>query len=69
MLSVDQAITELIKQSSVIVDIETEPVSECSGRVLAQDVIASIDVPPADNSAMDGYAYSYQDALKSRFTL
>ena len=30
MLTVDQAITELIKQSSVIVDIETEPVSECS---------------------------------------
>ena len=69
MLTVDQAITELIKQSSVIVDIETVPVSECSGRVLAQDVIASIDVPPADNSAMDGYAYCYQDALKSRFTL
>ena len=37
--------------------------------MLAQDVIASIDVPPADNSAMDGYAYCYEDASESRFTL
>jgi len=62
MLSVDQAINALIKQSSVLVDVESISVAESSGRVLAEDVIASIDVPPADNSAMDGYTYCYEDA-------
>jgi molybdopterin molybdotransferase len=27
------------------------------GRVLAQDIVSTIDVPPQDNSAMDGYAF------------
>jgi molybdopterin molybdotransferase len=31
------------------------------GRVLAQDVVSSIDVPAHDNSAMDGYAYRQGD--------
>jgi molybdopterin molybdotransferase len=31
------------------------------GRVLAQDVVSSIDVPARDNSAMDGYAYRQGD--------
>ncbi len=31
-------------------------VEECLGRVLAEDLIAPIDIPPFDNSAMDGYA-------------
>lgn len=32
------------------------PLAEAGGRVLAEDVRAAIDVPPWDNSAMDGYA-------------
>ncbi|MDH7944654.1 molybdopterin molybdotransferase MoeA [Pseudohongiella sp. SYSU M77423] len=35
---------------------ETIPLSEALGRILATDVIAAVDVPPWDNSAMDGYA-------------
>src|SRR5688500_9827916 len=34
------------------------------GRVLAADVISPLDVPPSDNSAMDGYAVRFED-LKS----
>jgi molybdopterin molybdotransferase len=37
--------------------------SESLDRVLAEDVIASINVPPADNSAMDGYAVRYADCI------
>ena len=33
------------------------PLFEALGRVLAQDVLAPFDVPPHDNSAMDGYAF------------
>jgi molybdopterin molybdotransferase len=38
---------------------ETEDVAvhEALGRVLAQDIVSPISVPPHDNSAMDGYAF------------
>lgn len=35
--------------------------SECSGRVLSQDVTSSVDMPPFDRSAMDGYAIISSD--------
>ena len=34
------------------------------GRVLAQDVVAPIALPPFDNSAMDGYAIRHRDVLE-----
>jgi len=35
---------------------ETLPLMQAHGRVLAQDVVSLISVPPHDNSAMDGFA-------------
>ncbi|TAL82967.1 MAG: molybdopterin molybdenumtransferase MoeA [Candidimonas sp.] len=40
---------------------ETCPLYLAAGRVLAQPVVATLDLPPADNSAMDGYAIHYAD--------
>ncbi|MEO6960117.1 MAG: gephyrin-like molybdotransferase Glp [Burkholderiaceae bacterium] len=40
---------------------ETCALYRAAGRVLAQPVIATLDLPPADNSAMDGYAIRYSD--------
>lgn len=37
-----------------------QPLMACLGRVLAEDVLAPQDVPPHDNAAMDGYAFSGQ---------
>ena len=37
------------------------PLFEALGRVLAEDVVAPCDVPPHDNSAMDGYAFRGQE--------
>jgi molybdopterin molybdotransferase len=34
------------------------PLFEALGRVLATDVVSPLDVPPHDNSAMDGYAFA-----------
>jgi len=44
--------------SAHALDVGAEPLSiqDCIGRVLAQDVVADIDFPPFDKSAMDGYA-------------
>ena len=40
---------------------ETLPVRECLGRILAEDIVSSINVPSGTNSAMDGYAISNTD--------
>jgi molybdopterin molybdotransferase len=41
--------------------VEKLPLSKCSQRVLAEDIIADTDLPPFANSAMDGYAVYAQD--------
>jgi molybdopterin molybdotransferase len=40
---------------------EILPLAECLGRYLAEPITALCAVPPADNSAMDGYALRHQD--------
>jgi molybdopterin molybdotransferase len=45
---------------------ETLPVVRALGRVLAADVAAPFDVPPADNSAVDGYAVRATDLSPDR---
>ena len=49
-----QFLQQLVQPVAQSMDI---PLMEALGRVLAQDVISPIDVPPHDNSAMDGYAF------------
>ena len=43
--------------------IETLPTEDALGRVLAESIDSSVNVPPADNSAMDGYAVRAADLL------
>jgi molybdopterin molybdotransferase len=40
---------------------ETVALREAAGRVLAADVVAPLDLPPFDNSAVDGYAVRHRD--------
>ena len=49
----------------------TEPVStfDADGRVLAQDVVSALQVPPQDNSSMDGYAVRCADLQQQPGTL
>ena len=54
--SVDAAKQALIDSISPISGSETIPLERACGRVLAGPVIAALDLPPCDNSAMDGYA-------------
>lgn len=44
---------------------ELMPLSQCLGRVLASDVVSPIDVPPSDNSAMDGYAVRVEEVARA----
>jgi molybdopterin molybdotransferase len=43
--------------------LEIVPLGRALGRILAQDVTADLDVPPHDNSAVDGYALRHSDLL------
>ena len=42
-------------------DHEKLPVASALNRILAEDLVSSIDVPPADNSAVDGYAIDIEN--------
>lgn len=44
-----------------VTESERLPVREALGRVLAEDIVPSIDVPGHDNTAMDGYAVRHAD--------
>ena len=61
MISVSEAIARLRENSHVRVAKETCELKACAGRALATDIVAGINVPPADNSAMDGYALRRED--------
>ena len=56
MLTADQLLEELLKRARGLTQTETVPAELALGRVLAQPRVATISVPPLDNSAMDGYA-------------
>jgi len=61
MITVSEAHERLRSNNRVRVGDESVDLKDCLGRVLAGDVVSSIDVPPADNSAMDGYALRRED--------
>lgn len=60
MLSVEQALEKILGYAAVL-EVEPRPVLDCLGQVLAEDVYSTIDIPPLDNSAMDGYAVRAED--------
>ena len=61
MLSVSESIDSLLSDSKRLVRSEEIDLITSLGCTLAQDIIAPVDVPPADNSAMDGYALRYAE--------
>jgi molybdopterin molybdotransferase len=48
-----------------VVETETVPLAAARGRVIAHDVLAPINLPPFDNSAVDGYAVRHADLAAS----
>lgn len=62
MLSFDEALDRLLAAATPIEVLERLPTEQALGRVLAEDLVSSIDLPPLDNSAMDGYAVRAAEA-------
>jgi len=61
MISVEEALERVLSYVHVL-ESEEKPILQCLGQVLDEEIISSIDIPPADNSAMDGYAIRAEDA-------
>ena len=60
MISVEEALEKVLTYVEVL-EPERKPILDCLGQVLAEDVYSTIDIPPLDNSAMDGYALRAED--------
>ena len=64
LLSVDEALAQLLAGAKPVNEVEEVPTLEATGRVLARAQRSTMDVPPMDNSAMDGYAIRAADASR-----
>ena len=63
-LTVNDALKNIYAAISPISESEVVPIRESLNRVLAADIVSSLNVPTATNSAMDGYALHGKDILK-----
>jgi molybdopterin molybdotransferase len=69
LMSLDQALELLSKEVVVIAESELVNTLNADGRFLAKDLVAQLQVPPQDNSAMDGFALRTEDVLVAGQTL
>src|SRR5688572_7552639 len=61
ILSVEEAVAAITARFSAVDGVETVAVADADGRVLAEDVVATQQLPPFTNSAVDGYAVRGDD--------
>jgi molybdopterin molybdotransferase len=64
LLSVDEALAQMLADAHPVADVEEVPALDATGRVLARAQRSTMNVPPMDNSAMDGYAVRVADGAK-----
>ena len=69
LLSVREALDLLLAAARPVAQVEPVPTLGANGRVLAEDQRATIDVPSADNTQMDGYAVRAADCAEGGATL
>lgn len=65
MLTAQQALDHLLSHAKAVEQTEDVPMQEALGRVLAKNVNSLVDVPPLDNTSMDGYAVRSVDTATS----
>jgi molybdopterin molybdotransferase len=69
MLTVEQALAQVLASADALAAVESIPTLHACGRVLATDVVSAMQVPPMDNSQMDGYAVRSLDVPAAPTTL
>ena len=66
LLPFEQAVANMLSQVSPITETLTLPIDQALHYVLAQDIASPLNVPPHDNSAMDGYAFAIESLNESK---
>src|SRR5687768_8780978 len=66
LLSVDEALAQMLAGARPIAELEEVSTLEATGRILARAQRSTMDVPPMDNSAMDGFAVRVSDGDRLR---
>lgn len=61
LMALDAALVDLLSRVDPLTLTEQVPTFEADGRVLAEDLVSELHVPPQDNSSMDGYALRVAD--------
>ena len=69
LITVASALAEIEARVVPVVETETVPLSAAAGRILARDIVATMNLPPHDNSAVDGYAVAHGDLIPNRDTV
>jgi molybdopterin molybdotransferase len=64
MLSFEEALARLLAAAPAVAEVESLSTRHADRRVLAQAQMATVDSPPLDNSAMDGYAVAAADVRR-----
>ena len=66
LLPFKEALANMLSQVSPITETLTLPIEEALHYVLAQDIASPLNVPPHDNSAMDGYAFALESLMANK---
>jgi len=66
MTPVAEALKTILSGAQLQLTTETVPLLEALGRIVAAEQIATVDVPPLDNSAMDGYCFAHSDLTTNK---
>ncbi|MDB5558925.1 MAG: molybdopterin molybdenumtransferase MoeA, partial [Enterovirga sp.] len=61
LMPINEALALIAERVACVVEPETVPLAEADGRVLAAAAISGVNLPPFDNSAVDGYAVRAAD--------
>lgn len=62
MTSLEDCRAQILDNVAALCSPETTLLEQACGRVLAEDLVARLTLPPSDNSAMDGYAFGHAGA-------
>jgi len=65
LLPFSQALNRMLEQITPVTETVVLPISKAMNFVLAENIASPLNVPPHDNSAMDGYAFSLASLKKS----
>ena len=68
-ISLEKAVSILEKRIKCIKKTQKIKLDQSLGRILSKDIFSKLNVPPFDNTAVDGYAFKYSDLNKKKETV